>query len=66
MELGYGGKPAKVLRFVRTRSCGISGVYFPWLLCISVIGLQAGSCPPHCTTLYCIMSNILLYEIKGC
>jgi hypothetical protein len=52
MEPGCGGRPAKVLRFVRTRSCDIFGVDFPWLFCISIIGLQARTHPPHCIALY--------------
>jgi hypothetical protein len=54
MEQCYGGRPAEFLRFVCTRLWCSSGHEddFPWLLCIVVIGLKAGSRSPHCIALY--------------
>jgi hypothetical protein len=54
MEKGCGDRPLEVLGFFCTRLWCSFGHEddLPWLLCVVVIGLQAGSCCSHCIVLY--------------
>jgi hypothetical protein len=54
MEHAYRGRPVEVLVFICKSLCGVSRyeVDLPWLLCIVIIGMQAGPRPPRCIVLY--------------